>query len=127
MLNLINKLLFFKFLIFCDFFISCREKFLKKTLTRDEDETKKKAKSERKKEGKPKDGDGWETVKKGSVIPTVSRIPCSQALGMWDLNKKDSVIPAFSRIPCSQALVMWDLNNKISMYIFHLLCSTPQE
>lgn len=51
--------------------MTLREKFLKKTTTRDDDDTKKKARSDRKKEGKSKEGDGgWETVKKGSVIPT---------------------------------------------------------
>uniref|UniRef100_A0A2P2HXK4 Eukaryotic translation initiation factor 3 subunit C n=1 Tax=Hirondellea gigas TaxID=1518452 RepID=A0A2P2HXK4_9CRUS len=53
--------------------VNLRDKFLKKTTAqREEDEMKKKARSERKKEGKPaKEGDGgWETVKKGTVIPT---------------------------------------------------------
>lgn len=46
---------------------------MKKVSTKDDDESKKKAKSDRKKDGKVKDGDGgWETVKKGTVIPTVS-------------------------------------------------------
>ncbi|KAF2359074.1 Eukaryotic translation initiation factor 3 subunit C [Trinorchestia longiramus] len=52
--------------------VPLREKFLKKTVTREDEETKKKHRSERKKEPKaPKESDGgWETVKKGSVIPT---------------------------------------------------------
>lgn len=53
--------------------MTLREKFLKKTTTKEEDESKRKQRADRKqREGKvPKEGDGgWETVKKGSVIPT---------------------------------------------------------